>query len=186
MNSTLIVLTVVEVLDRVGVAYMLVGSFSSNVHGVPRLTEDADFVVEIDDEKKVGEIGRLLGSEYRLDPQLLLETVTGNLRYVVSHPASGFVVELFLLGADPHHQERWKRKLTRQLNGRWVYFQTAEDVVIQKLRWYGRIKRSKDREDVLDVIDTQRESLDMAYIRRWTDAHGTSHLLDDVLRELRP
>jgi hypothetical protein len=184
MSGTAIVLRVVEVLEEVGIAYMLVGSFSSNIHGVPRLTEDADFVVEIEDETKVADVARLLGGEYRFDPQLMFETVTGNLRYVVAHPGSGFTVELFLLSKDPHHVERWKRKVARPLSSRVVYFQSAEDVIIQKLRWYGKMKRSKDRDDVVDVIDTQREALDMAYIRQWTDSHGTTELLEGILGAL--
>jgi len=40
-------LKVIEVLDRLGVPYMLVGSFSSNAYGVVRATKDADIVVAI-------------------------------------------------------------------------------------------------------------------------------------------
>jgi hypothetical protein len=37
---------VVEVLETLGVPYMVAGSFASNLHGVPRMTQDADLVID--------------------------------------------------------------------------------------------------------------------------------------------
>jgi hypothetical protein len=47
--------------------------------------------------------------------------------------------------------------------GRTTWLPTAEDVVVQKLRW-GRPKDLEDARDVLAVQGT--ESLDMAYIEQ--------------------
>ena len=33
-------------LDEFGIHYMIMGSFASNIHGVPRATQDADIVIE--------------------------------------------------------------------------------------------------------------------------------------------
>jgi hypothetical protein len=184
MNSTEIVLRVIDALERAQIAYMVVGSYSSNVHGVPRSTKDADFVVELTAERSINEIADAIKPELVIEPQMLFETVTGNYRYVVTHLHSAFKVELFLLSADPHHQERFRRKIRRPLGDREVWYQTAEDVIIQKLRWYARAKRGKDREDVADVIDTRRSELDLAYIRRWCDEHGTRPLFEEILREV--
>ena len=37
----------VEILNRLAIDYMVVGSFSSNRYGVPRATKDADLVLKI-------------------------------------------------------------------------------------------------------------------------------------------
>lgn len=37
---------VVEALDRAGLVYLLVGSLASNHHGRPRMTQDADLVID--------------------------------------------------------------------------------------------------------------------------------------------
>jgi hypothetical protein len=63
-----------------------------------------------------------------------------------------------------------------------VFFPTAEDVVVQKLRW-GRLK---DQSDLLEVLALQGESLDFAYIEHWCDAHGTRELLDKLRSEIPP
>ena len=42
-----VALRVAEALGATGVPLMLVGGFSSNLHGIPRSTKDADFVVQL-------------------------------------------------------------------------------------------------------------------------------------------
>ena len=42
-----VALRVVDVLNKSGIPFMLVGGFSSNCHGIPRSTKDADFVVQL-------------------------------------------------------------------------------------------------------------------------------------------
>lgn len=59
----------VKALDAAGIGYMVVGSLSSNVYGIPCSTKDADFVVELGDAS-VSRIMRHLGDGYLLDPQM--------------------------------------------------------------------------------------------------------------------
>ncbi|MBL8828201.1 MAG: hypothetical protein JNM18_14570 [Planctomycetaceae bacterium] len=56
-------------------------------------------------------------------------------------------------------------------------------MIIQKLRWYRAIARSKDYADVLDVISVQRAQLDWAYISQWSDIHGTREIVDELRRK---
>lgn len=79
-NDTVLVL--VAALERLGIAYMITGSYASNVHGVPRSTKDADFIIEAPPE----EVSRLLATlepPLRADPQMLFETITSSLRWIV-------------------------------------------------------------------------------------------------------
>ncbi|HYE20689.1 MAG TPA: hypothetical protein VEA69_19740 [Tepidisphaeraceae bacterium] len=183
MDPKLIMLQVAEALETLDVQYMLVGSFSSNAYGIPRSTFDADFVIEattID----FGALARALGPDLNVEQQLQLETVTGRSRYVARHTAVDFTVELFLLDEDPHNAERFARRRRSNMFGRPVWLPTAEDVVIQKLRWYGRARRHKDYDDVKDVLAVQRDNLDFDYIRAWCDRHGTRAILEELLQRL--
>lgn len=94
MNSTDLVLRLIAVFNKVGVSYMLVGSYSSNVYGRERATNDADFVVVIE-PTQVTEISRLLGEDFRVDSQMSFETVTMTTRYILHHPATAFKMSCF-------------------------------------------------------------------------------------------
>src|SRR6185295_12396630 len=100
---------VLDALESINLPYMVVGSFSSNLYGVPRSTQDADFVVELGNTP-ISEIERKLGPGFRLDPQMSFETITGTYRFIATHVATTFKVEFFLLSTDPHDRERFARR----------------------------------------------------------------------------
>jgi len=184
MSSTDLVLQVIKVFDELRVPYMLVGSFSSNYYGRPRSTKDADFVIEITADQLSG-FRTKLGPGMVFDPQMSFETVTMTTRYLISHPESAFKIELFLLTEDPHNQERFKRRIAVDFEGYPVSLPTAEDVIIQKLRWGKSGRRSKDIEDAKEVLRVQAGQLDIAYVRRWCDQHGSTPLLEQLLHAVR-
>lgn len=55
MNPDEALQLVLNKLEGCGIAYMLTGSFASNMHGVPRTTYDADIVVAKLEWSKLGE-----------------------------------------------------------------------------------------------------------------------------------
>lgn len=169
---------VIRVLQTHEIPYMLVGAFSSNAYGYPRATKDADIVIEYV-EGVLTKIRDSLGSDFKLDPQTGFEIMTGSVRNILIYTPTKFEIELFRLGKDPHHQARFSRRCRLRLPDLQIeaVIPTAEDVVIQKLRW----QRDKDIADVRIVIAVQAARLDWSYIHYWTDQHGTT----DLLRRLR-
>lgn len=177
-----IVYRVIDALEGLSIPYMLVGSFSSNLYGVARSTKDADFVVELGDVSP-SRVALALGPEFHLDPQMSFETVTGTYRYIVTHRASAFKVEFFLLSGDAHDKERFARRRREAMPVKESFVASAEDVVITKLRWSKGGNRKKDVDDVRNVIHVQASSLDWPYIEKWCETHGTLSLLEQTRRE---
>lgn len=171
----------VSLLNRHGVEYMLVGSYSSNAYGIPRATKDAGLVVETMDAT-FELIGSSLGDDYRTETQIEFELLTGTVRRKISFTPINFVLEIFQLSDDPFDQSRFKRKVAVQSSvlGDSVWLATPEDVIVQKLRW----SRPQDLVDAENVIIVQADILDWEYICHWTDIHGTTktlaHIRDDL------
>jgi predicted nucleotidyltransferase len=175
-------LRVIDALDALAIPYVLVGSFASNVYGVERATQDADLVIELG-PASLADVFRRLRPEIRFDPQMGFETVTMTRRHVGEIAGGLFKIELFQLSDDPHDRERFRRRREIQLGGRGVFVLAVEDVIVTKLRW----ARSKDREDVRDVLAVQGDDrIDWAYVRSWTDRHGTTALLEEIRRSIPP
>ena len=166
---------VIRVLQTHQIPYMLVGAFSSNAYGYPRATKDADIVIEYE-EGVLKKICESLGSDFKLDPQTGFELMTGSIRNILTFTPTKFEIELFRLRKDPHHRERFARRRRLALPDLQIeaVIPTAEDVVIQKLRW----QRDKDLADVRIVMAVQAARLDWSYIQQWTDQHGTTELLN--------
>lgn len=170
-----------DALNATATPYLLVGSFSSSFYGIPRSTKDADFVIEVGN-RSVSFLSQHLPPEFKLDRQMQFEGVTGTYKNLVTVEGTEFSIELFRLSRDPHDQERFRRRVQVPLLERAAWLPTAEDVVITKLRWF----RSKDRDDIRDVIAVQKDRLDWDYLHRWCDAHDTRQLVDEILASLPP
>ena len=186
MNLYELAAEVVAGLEAEGIPYMVVGALSSGVFGIPRSTKDVDIVLQLTTRESLNRLEVRLRGVVDFDPQVTFETLTGSLRHILtSKTRPPFIVELFELGTDPFVLERFSRRRTEwsgQLN-RQIFLPTAEDVVVQKLRW----GRPKDIEDARDVLAVQSPvNLDMEYINRWCGAHGTMERLNTLLKEIEP
>lgn len=172
-----VAMRVAQALNQAGIPYMLVGGFSSNYHGIPRSTKDADFVVQLSTPLNRA-FETTLGPDFEAEPQMSFETNTGTQRQEFRVKGTLFKVEIFRLSDDPYDRERFNRRQPVEVQGRQVVFPTAEDVIIWKLRW----RRAKDKEDVRAVISVQQGKLDWPYIESWCDRHGTRPLLEEIRR----
>lgn len=186
MNLYELAACVIEALEAEDVPYMIVGALSSSVFGIPRATKDVDIVLQLDTREPLQRLKVRLEEVVDFDPQVTFETLTGSVRHILtSKTRPPFTVELFELGTDPFVLERFARRRARwssQLR-REVFLPTAEDVIVQKLRW----GRSKDIEDARDVLAVQTPAnLDMSYISGWAETHGTTKLLERLLAEIAP
>lgn len=168
-------------LRAAGIPHLLVGSFSSNHHGIPRSTKDVDIVIQAQGSG-LTDVAGVLGREFIPEDQFRFETNTGTVCQEFAVYGSLVRVEIFTLSGDEHDQARFSRRVERELNGQPVFYPTAEDVVVWKLRW----ARPKDLEDVKGVILVQEgeRGLDWDYIRGWCSQHGTLERLEAVLAAL--
>ena len=133
-------------------------------------------------DRRVSEIVRHLGPEFRLDPQVAFESVTGTYRHILEVLGTPFKVEFFRLGNDEHDQTRFARRIPAfhpELQ-REVFLPTAEDVIVTKLRWAAYLHRNKDKDDIRDVMTVQFEFLDWPYIERWATEHQTMGLMTEI------
>jgi hypothetical protein len=176
-----IVREVVELLELEAVDYLLVGGIASMHHAVPRFTKDADFVVAA----PAAELEKVLAKlppAFVLDPQARMELFTGTMRWVIAVEGTVYKIELFLLGSDSHHVEEFKRRqrVWLPLIERDAWLATAEDLIVQKLRW----ARPQDVSDVGDILSVSGKSLDFAYIEKWCREHGTWERFEEIRRSI--
>ena len=172
-------------LSASGIPYMLVGSLSSNFWGIPRSTQDADVVWDLG-SNSLNDLINLLGPQFKVDPQISFEMVTGTQRNIVAVRGTKFKIELFRLSDDAHDLERFRRRQPVTFLGTDTFVATAEDVVVTKLRWAQGGMRNKDIDDVQNVIAVQANHIDWDYVHKWCDLHGTRSLLDEIRASIPP
>jgi len=183
MKQSELVLAVHDALVEENIPYLLAGSFATMAYGVPRSTKDVDFVIELS-QPGFDSLVMRLEPLFSIDPQQQFESLAWTRRYILTARKTPFKVELFIKGSDPHHDSQWGRRKWQNnpVLGRQMWMPTAEDVVIQKIRW----GRQRDQADVLDVMSVQAETLDWAYVEHWCDQHGTRPLLEELRASIPP
>ena len=183
MTSEDLVVAVFDALTALDVPFMVSESLASNFYGVPRATQDADLVLELN-AVPIDRLAARLRDTFDFDSQVSFETVTGSRRLVAHARDSAFDVEFFDVTDDRHDRERFARRRMVTVLGRAVALPTPEDVIIVKLRWWQLAGRRKDVDDARNVVAVQRASLDQEYLRRWCEELGVLGLLEDVERSL--
>lgn len=178
-----------QVLDRIeatGVPYMLVGAIAAGTHGIPRSTRDVDFLVPATSGGGVNAIIKALHDIVVFEEQAVFDTLTWGKRHVgqtISPPP--IKIELFELFDDPFVIQEFGRKqeIYIPILNRKGWIPTAEDVIVQKLRW----GRGKDLADVTDILAVQgSDTLDMPYIQNWCSIHNTTNRLEAALASIPP
>ena len=183
LKSEEIVKQVLASLNEHGYAFMLVGSYATNLYCVPRGTQDIDLVVEAKFIRAAQDIAKS-HPDIHCDPQLGFESVTATKRVLLTADNTDFKVEVFELSQDPHDQSRFKRKLPIELYDEQAWVATAEDTIVTKLNWAEKTGRGKDRDDAQNVMAAQHETLDWPYIERWCQEHGTMEKLIELRTQL--
>lgn len=166
------VLQIIDVLNASGAPYFVTGSLATNTYCTPRSTIDADFVVDLQPDGLERLFARL-GGDFVREPQMAFETVTAKLQHRFRYRQTKFLVEFFEARMDdPHERARFERRRMGEVEGRRAYIPTAEDIIVQKLRWFKQIRRAKDRDDVRSLMLHQWSRLDWPYLERWCAEHA--------------
>jgi hypothetical protein len=177
VNGNDALLALIKIFDDLEISYMVVGSYSSNLYGVPRATKDADLVFHFE-TSDLAEVAKRLPEGIFFDEQSSFEMVTATRREILLLEGSDFKIELFHLSQDGFDQERFENRVRVQLDQETkVWAPRAEDVVIQKLRWAKGGSRSKDFDDVVNILKVQKK-LNFDHIKHWCTEHVTSDLLE--------
>ncbi|MGQ9629540.1 MAG: hypothetical protein ACUVXI_04385 [bacterium] len=95
-----VVMIVVRALDRLGVPYLIGGSFASSVHGIPRATMDADLVADMSPQDVKPFVAELKPAFY-VDEEMVRSAIESGRSFNVIHLESMFKVDIFILGDRP-------------------------------------------------------------------------------------
>lgn len=180
---------VTEALDRLGIRYGIGGSIASSAYGTPRFTYGADLSVE-PFPAKAAEFLRTLSDFFYVSEEAMKEALRRKSSFNLIHYDSGFKADLFVLKDDRFEQRLLSRTRRLPISGAFraefdVLF--PEDVILLKLRWYECTGRASERqwEDVLSVLNVQRDRLDYEYLSAWSGILEVSALLAEALKETK-
>jgi len=177
---------VASALDELGVRYVIAGALASGVVGEPRYTADVDMAVELR-ETQVDLLIEKLSPRFYVPEGLLRRAVRDRASANLIDNDTGLKVDLFVAGGTPLDADTLNRRVAVTSEGvdAVLFVQSAEDVILHKLRWYRKGGERSDRQwrDVIGVVRLQGDRLDRAYLAYGADLLGVTDLLERALAQ---
>jgi hypothetical protein len=182
-----VLLMVVSALGKLGIPYLIGGSYASSAHGIARATMDIDFLAAIELKQASG-LARELGDDFYADEGAIKRAIEQRRSFNVVHLESLVKVDVFPAQSGGFHQaqlERRQLEVIRRDPERSVYVASPEDIILAKLDWYRRGNEASDQQwrDVIGVVKTQAGRLDVQYLTHWARELNVGDLLDRALEE---
>ncbi|HET9220757.1 MAG TPA: hypothetical protein VFR18_27505 [Terriglobia bacterium] len=171
-------LQIVDALQELGLPYMVVGAFALTAWGRPRATLDLDFIIQTTEVptnlvNKLGEAGFHFDETWdKYNP--MIRTFHKRFR-------SGRTAVDMMLIRDEHDAIAFSRKKKKRLDGRYIWFPSAEDLLLQKLK----VGRPQDFIDAAGIAERMRGRLNRRHLVRWATKLGVASELAHVLADDR-
>lgn len=164
-------------LGAAGVANMVVGSFASSFHGVPRSSQDLDLVIDPGAESLGRFLADLSPDDYYVDGDAAFDALRRRGQFNVIDMATAWKADLIVRKTRPFSVEEMRRRVEADLLGTRVFVASPEDTVISKLEWAKQGGGSQlQLRDVSGILQLRGHDLDLAYIERWVTDLGLDEL----------
>ncbi len=183
-----VTIKVTHVLESLGIPYLIGGSLASTLYGMVRTTQDSDIVAEIRIEHLQPFVSALQ-DEFYMDDEMIAESIQRHSSFNIIHRETMFKVDVFIPRPRPFLQSQ----LDRAQNQTFLFesevsakFASPEDTILAKLEWYrlgGEVSERQWR-DILGVMKTRADELDLDYLRKWANELKVSDLLERVLKDM--
>jgi hypothetical protein len=165
-----------------GIPHMVVGSFASSFHGIPRSSQDLDLVIDPEPESLRRFLADLSSADYYADADAAFDAFARRSQFNVIDMATAWKADLIVRKARPFSIEEMRRRTEGDLLGARTFVASAEDTLISKLEW-AKIGGGSELQlrDAAGILQLRGADLDVAYVERWVQELG----LEDLWRRIR-
>ena len=180
----------IDVLERLGVAWYVGGSVASTVHGRFRATNDVDVIANLREEH-ASPLRSALEAEHYIDEESIRDAVRHESSFNLVHYGTGLKIDVFIAADTEYEAGVRARRVSEPIDDgadtRHLWVASAEDTILAKLAWYRRGGGASQRQwrDVQGVIELRGAELDVEYLRQWAPVLGVDELLAEALRDTR-
>lgn len=176
-----------DILESLGITYVIGGSVASSIYGKVRFTQDTDMTVE-PFESKADEFFRLVRSDFYISSDAMQQALRQKSSFNVVHLESAFKIDVFIQKDTEFEKQLLPRRKFMKLSDRFekaFSIVSAEDIILLKLRWYRQTYCSSEKqwEDVLSVLEVQKDELDLGYLKKWAGVLRIDQLLANAISE---
>lgn len=175
----------VDVLDRLNVPYMVVGSIASIAYGESRFTQDIDIVAAFRMEDVAPLLAAFPPSEFYVSESAVRDAIRTSFQFNVIHPKSGNKIDFILPRTEEWAAGRMRRRRPiRLLADRDVMTASPEDVILGKLWYYSEGGGDRHLRDIAGILRVTGDGVDRAEVERWATKLGYLDVWNQIVAKV--
>ncbi|MEO7413620.1 MAG: hypothetical protein ABIZ81_09700 [Opitutaceae bacterium] len=169
-------------LETIGAPYMVTGATAAILYGQPRVTNDLDVVLSLNDATRLALLSAFPESEFYVPPEAVIRAEQARHHrghFNLIHHETGFKADIYLAGADPLHA--WALPLRRRLSwseGVEIMVAPPEYVVLRKLEFYREGRSAKHPADIRAIREIT--GVDEIAMAPWLEQMGLGPLWEEL------
>jgi hypothetical protein len=175
MPETELFLLFIRPLNRAGIRYVIGGSVAAIFYGEPRLTNDVDLVVFLN-EAEVRRLPELFPAlEFYLPPA---ETIFAEIarerrgQFNIIHADTSFKADIYLTGRDEFNAWAFRHKRAAKLEEDTLVLAPPEYVIVRKLEFFREGGSEKHLRDIRSMLKISGEQIDRGALMEWVKRQG--------------
>ena len=183
MGQAELVLYATELLERLKVKYMLVGSMASMAYGESRFTLDIDIVVDLDLMTVPALCAGFPDPEYYVSIPAAEDAVRRRSQFNVIQPKSGLKID-FMVSRNNEwgRHQLTRRKRVQLFPDQWGYTAAPEDVIIGKLIYYAEGQSEKHIRDIVGMLQVSEHLIDRDDVTMWATKLNVNQIWIEILK----
>jgi len=171
-------------LEELGAPYMVTGATAAIIYGQPRMTNDLDVVLSLNEENRARLLRIFPEDEFYVPPEAVIRVEQGRSQrghFNLIHHESGYKADIYLAASEPLHV--WALPLRRRRT--WdenlqIWVAPPEYVVLRKLQFFREGGSSKHPADIRAICDVT--GVDEALMAPWIASLGLEAVWDEIRR----
>ena len=173
---------VVDVLEEIGIPYMVVGGYAATLYGQPRMTLDVDIVVDM----SAGHVPRFVaafpGLDYYVSEEAILDSLARRYPFNVIESRTAAKVDVVPLPQDVFTRMAFtRRQRVEYVAGHSATFIAPEDAIVAKLLAHKNTGSDKHLLDAQGILRVQGDRLNMDLVRRASRASEVLDILEKIM-----
>jgi hypothetical protein len=158
---------VIDVLEAMGIKYVIWGGVAAITYGEPRFTRDMDVLVRLHD-KQVDTLARVLEEDgYYVSVEAIRDAVDRHFYFNVIHIETGIKVDFLVAERDPIHVWAFEHRRVKDFDEfRQASYMPPESVILTKLRAHQDSGSTWHLDDIEGILRVSGPELDLAYVDR--------------------
>jgi hypothetical protein len=170
--------------EQLGIPYYLGDELAAAIWGEPRVTQDADIIIQFQPEQLDWLISALETEGFYCPPAAVEEVRLGVGKTIsITQTQTLDNADLIAMKDEPFEQSQMSRRILIEDLGASFWVCTAEDIILQRLLWSRRSRSEKQWRQVLGVLKAQAEILDYNYLADWAEQLNQSEWLRQAFLE---